>query len=321
MKKIAIIGCGNIGSRHLQAIKKCRYDMTIIACENNLISREISNERFLEIEQNGYVHELNWIDDYRSMKGEVDVVIIATSSNVRYEIATWLLENLQIGMMILEKVVFQKNEDFDNFAKIVSREKTDVYVNCPRRLFSFYSQLKQDLRNSNMINMYVYGNNWGIACNSIHMIDLYEYISDNSIEKYDSNELKEVICKRKGFVEFTGDIRLVSSRGKLILSAYDMEPMNQYITIVTEEKIINIDEMSNEAYIIDNKTKSINRIDVDFKYQSDLTCDVIDDYFREKKCGLTSYNDSANMHKMFISGINRYLSDRDNMEVELCPIT
>jgi len=49
-KRICLIGCGNVGSRHLQAIAKLPYDIQIDVVEPQSESKKIAISRLDEIE-------------------------------------------------------------------------------------------------------------------------------------------------------------------------------------------------------------------------------------------------------------------------------
>ena len=51
-KKILIIGCGNIGSRHLQAILKLKNKVIIEIIEPDLNSQSLAKMRLKEIKYN-----------------------------------------------------------------------------------------------------------------------------------------------------------------------------------------------------------------------------------------------------------------------------
>ena len=51
-KKIILVGCGNVGSRHLQAIVKLRYPISIEIIEPNLKAQTIAKSRLNEIKYN-----------------------------------------------------------------------------------------------------------------------------------------------------------------------------------------------------------------------------------------------------------------------------
>ena len=48
-KKILLVGCGNIGSRHLQALAKLPFEVNVEIIEPNKISQQLAIKRLNEI--------------------------------------------------------------------------------------------------------------------------------------------------------------------------------------------------------------------------------------------------------------------------------
>ena len=66
MKKITIVGCGNIGSRHLQAISQIKESLEINIVEPDEKSRKAALERLEEISFDASNQKYTWdvYDEY-----------------------------------------------------------------------------------------------------------------------------------------------------------------------------------------------------------------------------------------------------------------
>lgn len=60
VKRIAIIGCGNIGSRHLQALTQLPFSVEINAVEPNSKSQQLAIRKIKEIKYDEKTHEILW---------------------------------------------------------------------------------------------------------------------------------------------------------------------------------------------------------------------------------------------------------------------
>ena len=60
IKKIVLVGCGNIGSRHLQAIVKLKNSISIQIIEPDLKAQTLAKSRLNEIKYNKSKHEFFW---------------------------------------------------------------------------------------------------------------------------------------------------------------------------------------------------------------------------------------------------------------------
>ena len=81
------------------------------------------------------------------------------------------------------------------------------WVNCPQRYFDFYKNIKLEIEGEN-IEMISNGCNWNLASNSIHVIDLFCFLTDDYNINFSENNLdiKKVFSKRKGFYELKGNL-------------------------------------------------------------------------------------------------------------------
>jgi hypothetical protein len=57
-------------------------------------------------------------------------------------------------------VVFQKEEDFVAVKKLIDDKNIKAWVNCPRRMWPFYQQLREKLKEAIMVDLKVKGSNW-----------------------------------------------------------------------------------------------------------------------------------------------------------------
>ena len=87
-----IIGSGNIGKRHLESLKKIKISTNISLVDINeknlntsklLINKKTSKNKF----SINYYNSINLINSY------VDIAIISTNADVRYEVIRNLVKN------------------------------------------------------------------------------------------------------------------------------------------------------------------------------------------------------------------------------------
>ena len=82
--------------------------------------------------------------------------------------------------MIIEKVAFQSISSFEKIINLLSKNKIKAWINCPRRLEKTYIKIKKILVEEKKINIKVVGNNWGLASNSVHMLDLFAFLTNQN---------------------------------------------------------------------------------------------------------------------------------------------
>ncbi len=322
MFSVALIGTGNIGSRQLQAIKLTKRKIDVYVAETNIDAMNSAQDRYNEIPENLCINSITYIDDYKKLPDTLDVVIISTSASVRYEIAEWIVKNVNLKYMILEKVVFQSIKDFEKFDQILKTKKIKIWVNCARRMFDSYKMIKNLLFDASNVEMTVDGTEWGLACNSIHMLDIYSFITHNYNYSYDIQKLEKKIydSKRSGFKEFYGEIDFISSKGSLKLICNQGKKTIHRIQIKTKESSIEIDEQDNIA-VIRKEKQTPQKVPFNMELQSRLTNILIENLYDYGNCDLPSYEESEKLHKVLLLAFQEHIFNITKEEITVCPIT
>lgn len=324
MRKVLIIGAGEIGSRHLQGIAGVKENLSISVIDPSIDSLNLSKKRFFEVQKENNEHVISFSQNLSQMEN-LDLAIIATSSNVRKKVFLDLLEYGIPKYIIFEKFAFQKHNDFYEISRLLKKNKIRAWVNCPNRTFPSYKNIKKKLTNTKEIFMCVAGGNWGLASNSIHYLDLFSYLIDSSNIKIASSEIDKTLykSKREGFYELGGEILFKSEfNSSLFLRDIKSSKRSVNITISTEEFNVNIDESSSSCTIqsANNLWKhEINGFSIPF--QSTLTTELADHLLNTGKCELIDFNDSIDLHsillKLFLDKFNKRLEE----QIDYCPIT
>jgi len=323
MYTVCIIGAGQLGSRHLQAIARVALPLTVYVVDIAEQSLKTAKERFEEIE--GYQQKaafyLQTLDD---LPVELDLVIIASNSISRRSIIEALLTKCIVKYMILEKFLFPRLSDYDPIEKLLKEKGVKTWVNCARRAFDFYKKVAASIKGE--VHFSVIGANWGLGCNSIHFFDLFSGLS-RSREPYVINErLDDTLLgsKRQGYVEFTGTLYLGSEKGDTleVVSYQDgTHPLIIKIATPREEWIIN---ESKREYVYTSDENGWQSVHGSFHIpmQSEVGAIVITDLLEKGSCELTLYEDSQFYHKVLLNVfLKKYNSVTNNKNGDLCPIT
>jgi predicted dehydrogenase len=94
MKINLIIGAGQLGSRHLQGLLKLNVEQVIYVLDTSLDSLKISKAREEEIHHNNQIH---YFSEWDLLPKDFDLVIIATSANVRAKVVKQLIESSSVS--------------------------------------------------------------------------------------------------------------------------------------------------------------------------------------------------------------------------------
>ena len=220
--RVVIVGAGQLGSRHLQALALTKLPLTVEVMDVSAESLTVAEARWHEMPTNPLVSGVKFVRSIDELTPEIDVAIVATGSMGRLAVTKQLLETKRVKYMILEKFLFPRLSDFDEAQRLIDAAGVKVFVNCGRRRRKFYNRMRELFRGEKKFFMSVSGANWGLGCNAIHMLDLYSFLSDQKIFSSDIEYLDadHIDSKRKGYIEFTGSLRVKSPKGTLLLTSY-----------------------------------------------------------------------------------------------------
>ncbi|NCC54627.1 MAG: dehydrogenase [Erysipelotrichia bacterium] len=322
MHKVAIIGSGQLGSRHLQGIKTANIELSIEVVDSNIESLKVAENRYYEIVANQYTKAIRFISSIDDLSNDLDIVIIATSSAPRYIITKELIEKKHVRNIIFEKVLFQNEDHFYEIYNMLNTFGINAWVNCPRRMFDYYNDIKQELNDTDKLIFTVSGGEWGLGCNSIHFIDIFSYLAKQSSYTLLTDGLNKKVypSKRSGYIEFCGILSGITERGDIFnLISQENSSITPLISIVSQNKKFVIDETNGTMTFFKDNNWETSKINV--PYQSQLTGKLIEDILLNKNSGITKYEESMNLHLPYIKSLLDYYNSLTGENSKNCPIT
>ncbi|KUO70131.1 MAG: hypothetical protein APF81_00340 [Desulfosporosinus sp. BRH_c37] len=325
LPKIALIGAGQIGSRHLQALALINREIALEVVDPSQHSLDITKERFAEVSRTSYVKSIRFLTELDNLSNMLDVVVVATNADVRRAVLEKLLDNKKVKYLLLEKVLFQRIEDYHAIGELMELKGVRAWVNCGRRMWPIYKTLKNKLNNNPKINYSISGSKIGLGCNSIHFLDTLAYLSRESEFKlkFDQLDSELVTCKRPGFVEFTGTLYGVSKKGStLSITSYSEGNAPVVVTINSSELCCIVKEGIGRTWISERSNNwQWEELIFDIPMQSRSTHLVIQQILDEGECGLPGYKESAQLHLPILSTLLEHYKYVKEEETTICPIT
>lgn len=317
-----IIGAGNLGSRHLQGLLKAEIEQNVFVVEPSEKNAEIAKQRADQIVKDQKIAFFKTIDE---LPTNIDLGIIATNSDVRLQIIQELVKHANIKNIVLEKVLFQSIEELNEAKKIFDKNQINVWVNCPRRMQKFYQSLKEIITPNQNISISFIGSNWGLACNSIHFLDLFSFFTESIDFEISTFGLEKNIyeSKRKGFIEFFGSVLAKDKKGnEIYLKCLHEGHSNSSLIINTNSSQIYINESKGEAFIaLKEKDWEKETVHFDLKFQSDLTGQLAEDILKRSKCNLTTYDESMEIHQRFLASLIDFYNENTDESISKIKIT
>ena len=325
MKKnntVGLIGAGNIGSRHLQGLARLEIGCEIWVVEPSENASALAHHRFLEIAPTNHF-SLKFIKSITALPKQLDLVIVATSADVRYSILEELLGYVDVRYLILEKVLFQEIKHHYLADKILEGLSERTWINCSQRYYPFFIDIKERFGNSRCGCLDVYGSNWGLACNAVHNVDLATYFWGSSLSHKLAIEPYLKDAKRQGFKEFYGQITTdIFDRGVVRQTCVDIGSFPLTYRFVHPD--IEMTWCIETAEYTERSASTLWRPQSRRLYapfQSDLTTKIVQEILTGGNCMLPRYKENSHIHRGILE---QFIVELANMGVEYsdhCPIT
>ena len=326
---IALIGCGQMGSRHLQALARLERSLRIQVVEPSPAARETGKMRLAEaisaLEKKPEI-EVQWPDQLSGLDGSPDLTIIATAAPERAQILDFLLKAGHKRFLI-EKMVCQSARDYRRLLEAFSANKAKGWLNLTRRYFPFYRRLFGLLPAETPLVYHVMAGNLGLGCNAIHFLDLFAGFSGETKEiRLKGDHLSpRILQNRRGtdLVEFSGTILAETPKGDL--ASITFSPVHEAgvsATLTTKDLRVFIDEERHKAWIASAATDWIwEESPFQELYTSRLTTDIARSILEQDSCDLPTLEAAYPLHRELFRIFNRHIRRVTGRTCGVCPIT
>ena len=298
---VGLVGAGSLGRRHLAGLLESELVEVVHICDISKASL-MASEEVVHLASQGTSRRANtevYLHSSISALPEgLDLVLVATSSDVRPGVVEEISEHADVSNYVLEKVLAQDRSGLGRL--VMATMGSNTWVNIPRRMMRWHQGLRSRIHGNGQIVMEVVGGAWGLACNGVHFIDLLGWWSGEVPETVDTSELEPEwrAAKRDGFMEVYGSVVVSFSGGsRLLLSS---GPGTEAITI-------NLG-VAGMSWQIDEKAGVANRSDGlshpgKLDNQTSMTPRLADSILDSGECLLPTLGDSIRGHEVLLEGL------------------
>lgn len=313
---VLIAGAGQLGSRYLQGMSLCETPLRIHVYDVHDGSLKQALSLWNEVIGQSSRHVISLHQELDQIPGAIDLAIVSTSSNVRPMVVGAIGERAQVKSWILEKVLAQSESALEQI--LASVGDSNAWVNTFRRVVPWHQELMTHLMQGQPIELSVQGNSWGLACNSVHFLDLVAWWTGETLVEVHTTQLENqwIEAKRAGFFEIHGTLVAHFSGGSVArLTAHQ----GDYFCKVG----VNQHPMK---WMIDEEMGVARRSDGlevrgSLPFQSQFTAKVVDAIVSGHGCQLPSLRESVRLHKVFIAGMLKHWKEKADPHAAAVPIT
>lgn len=321
---VAIIGAGQLGSRHLQGIAKVGAVTKIFIVDPSLDSINVARLRYNEVVK-ANDKEVFYLENIEELPSKLDLCIIATNSHIRKSIAERLLERSKVKYIIFEKFLFPEVEDYFIVQNLLDISGTQAWVNCPRRMYPFYRALKNSNSCKEPVSMTVTGSNILIGTHAIHFLDLFAFlVGCSDVHSIDSTGLHKHLydSKRDGYKEFKGNMIFRIGESTLVFQSFEEGNMPLQVAIAVASGRYNVLENNGIVYYQhDTGGWKLETEPFVKNPQSSLTNLVVEQLNEHGVSDLPTYKESATLHLKLLESLLAFLDLQLHIETKVCPIT
>lgn len=306
-KSVLLSGCGNIGFRHLQALCAMATPAAITVVEPNAGHHERIRGQFEASADSPHTFELH--TEIPAEPAQIDLSVITTTAAVRRAVVEDVMEGHEVSAMILEKVLFQTVGDLDAVGALLTERGIAAFVNCGRRTFPGYEEICGAV--AGPVEITVAGNNFGLASNAVHFLDLAEFVSGASIASIDVSRLEpgSQPSKRPGNVEIFGTLTATLDDGSwLAVNAANASPVEIEVVVKADDATYRINELARTVNDGTGSRPFISR-------NVSETTGIYEDVLVAGSCVLTPYADSARQHRYYLQALQSHLGLQTGADV------
>lgn len=298
--KALVVGFGGMGCRHAFSLFLGKEYSEIFVIEPNY-QAFLDNCQRIQISASNfsYVKEINQLPD------DIEFAVIATTSNIRLNIFKYLILKKNIKKFLLEKVVFQSESQFLEAISIIEKYQVTAFCNFVNRYFPNYRLIKNQIIKNKPITMIVSGGEFGLACNSLHYVDLFQYLTTSLPRLVSYNLIENTRKHKRGnqYKEIIGQMSWVTESGdKLVINSQLERIGDVEISIQFEQNVHILNEGSCRHLVID-QDNNISDSKFEILYTSVLT-NIIDLDIKNGTCLLPLVQDTKYIHCQLFNCVN-----------------
>lgn len=319
--RVALVGAGQLGSRHLQALAKSDSPLAVDVIDPAPTALEVAAARFGEMTPTAVTARfLAAIPQ----DAEYDLAIVASSSIPRAGIVKSLLAESRVANMVLEKFLFPRLDEYGEIGALLAEKGVNAWVNCPRRMFADYQALKETLRGPLVIT--VQGGMWGLASNAIHFVDLASWLADETFTVFDASGLDGTLhqSRRPGYKELSGSLIARNGAGSALFLHARHSSDAPHIVHITAEDSQHLISEGDGTMTTWRRSAGWRPETAAFRvrFQSELSHIFARDILAAGKCALPSFAESSAMHKGLLTALIRLPATRaKTAEPGMFPVT
>lgn len=324
-KKILLIGCGQIGSRHLQAICCLREIKEIHIVDSNPDALALGKGRVQEVKERNLDTRLFWHERLNPLVAKGDLCIMATQAKGRADLIELVSGQYGYGNFLIEKMATQSIGEYHRLMDFALEKQLKIWVHCQTRNYEVHKYVKSCLDPSQSIYFSEAGGNWGLGCNGIHYADLFLYCDNASEIIPVGNSVDPILHSSKrgrDLYDLSGALYGRSKKGSQFILSYDRHHMNaDVVTIISPRGRFLVDIFNGWAMqCLDGAHWEAIGTKESFLV-SQTSKLIVHDILFKSKCGLPTLEECLPSHEFILTQLQPHFNRLLKRDLDYCPMT
>jgi predicted dehydrogenase len=293
--QVAIIGAGQLGRRHLQGLVKAHHALCVHVVDPSEASRRAVTDYTASAEA-GTLPPIQVHAALEHLPAALDLAIVATTASQRLDVIEQLARLSAVRHLVLEKFLFNDSAHYARAEQVLAEQGVRAWVNCPRRHFGVYRELRERLKQDRLLQFTVDGGDWGLCCNSVHFVDLLQFLTGEPGLRHLTTRFDDGVLpsKREGYVELTGQVQGEIGTAQFTLRSIRGSSKPITLTLHCEHSTVLVSEGAGTLWRIGHGP--VETASFGLPYQSEMTGTIADQLLSTGACDLTPYAESAAAH-------------------------
>lgn len=323
--KILLIGCGQLGSRHLQAVSTLKEVREIHVVDSHPESLEVGRTRLREVSDANPSIVVQWHKEPMACCAGGDLCIVATQAKGRSELIKNIAEQFKYKQFLVEKIVTQSIKEYQELMQYAKKYSLSIRVHCQTRTYAVHRYIKSCLDPSEPIIFTETGGNLGLACNGVHYADLFLFYDNTNAIHAVGSKIDPVLhtTKRGGNVfDLSGSLYGFSDKGShFILSYASQHKSFDIMTIVSSRGKFIVDIVAQTAFEWKEESGWGRIPAMENTFVSYTSKGIVSNILSGKDSGLPTLEECFPAHEFILQSLLPHFNTLRGTNNQHCPVT
>lgn len=296
---VLVVGCGQLGRRHIQGLSRSNSKIVIYVMDNDpeaIVALHAFVEQNYEDFRRLTLHIIDVSEKNLSHLPIFDLTVVATTAFARFKLLTNIVSLTKTRHWLIEKPLGQSSAEIKDICKWAFNRS--AFVNHPRRMMPWYKTISKDLIGKGPIKLNAFYSNFGIACNTSHLVDLVNWWTESFPISVCTDGLNKEWheAKRPGFWDIQGFLKINFS-DESIIELWSSEKIKKSII---EIKFGNSEKCTIDENLGAARFSNGREVNGKVSYQSNLTGALLDQLYESGECDLPTIAKGADCSELLV---------------------